>query len=615
MACTLLVTCARGGGLASPSVASTSSTRRSSAMASSHRRAACASVTSSKDSTAVPSSSSSSPSRRDRRFRAPSRRGRALVVVASTREDPDGSKRAPDPSARGTVDAADDDAFREWLLKSEMPKTGKRALRALSSLPLAISEFLVIAGFSALGTVIEQNKGTQWYVTNYPVDDPALGFIDYPLILNLGLDHIYTEWYFLGLLGALAASLTACTFTRQLPVWKVAADWKFLDRPRTLLKMDEAETLPRARSEDLADALARRGYQVFVKGKALYAFKGLVGRLAPIGVHAGLLLTLGGAAYSGLGGLGGSIMAPEGTSFVIGDGLRRGGSVFAPRPAAAKDSVVVNDFTIEYLPNGQVSQFFSDLSVVDAKDGSEKQRKTISVNVPLRQGGVTMYQTDWEIASVRLRVLNEDDGGATAGAEDAALPGAGAAGAEDAASFAAKAQARQGDLGPAPETLFPEARADGDASAGETLSLPMANLEGVGNFQGRIWGAFLPLNPDASPGTPEARVGVSLLARDFQSVAAYASDGSFAGVRRPGSGRPIVVDGLTLVIDDVKGSTGLELKTDPGVPWVYAGFAGLMVTSFLSLLSHSQVWAVGEESSGLLHVYVYFNARVCRQLY
>jgi cytochrome c biogenesis protein len=34
---------------------------------------------------------------------------------------------------------------------------------------------------------------------------------------------------------------------------------------------------------------------------------------------------------------------------------------------------------------------------------------------------------------------------------------------------------------------------------------------------------------------------------------------------------------------------------------VYAGFAGLMVTSFLSLLSHSQVWAVeveGEEAGG-----------------
>ena len=101
------------------------------------------------------------------------------------------------------------------------------------------------------------------------------------------------------------------------------------------------------------------------------------------------------------------------------------------------------------------------------------------------------------------------------------------------------------------------------------------------------------------------KLGVSLLARDFQSVAIYGSDGSFAGVRRPGSGRPITVDGLNLVVEDMKGSTGLELKTDPGVPWVYAEFAGLMVTSFLSLLSHSQVWAVEtetEKAEKLLHV-------------
>jgi len=77
--------------------------------------------------------------------------------------------------------------------------------------------------------------------------------------------------------------LTACTFTRQLPVWKVSANWKFLDRPATLLKMDEGETLPRAKKDDLANLLAQKGYQVFVKGRKLYAFKGLIGRLAPIG--------------------------------------------------------------------------------------------------------------------------------------------------------------------------------------------------------------------------------------------------------------------------------------------------------------------------------------------
>ena len=31
---------------------------------------------------------------------------------------------------------------------------------------------------------------------------------------------------------------------------------------------------------------------------------------------------------------------------------------------------------------------------------------------------------------------------------------------------------------------------------------------------------------------------------------------------------------MQLVIDDLVGSTGLELKVDPGVPYVYAGFAG-----------------------------------------
>jgi cytochrome c biogenesis protein len=64
---------------------------------------------------------------------------------------------------------------------------------------------------------------------------------------------------------------------------------------------------------------------------------------------------------------------------------------------------------------------------------------------------------------------------------------------------------------------------------------------------------------------------LSVLARDPQSVVLYDSKGQFVGVRRPGSGKPITVEGLTLVVDDIIGSTGLEIKSDPGVPWVYAG--------------------------------------------
>lgn len=34
------------------------------------------------------------------------------------------------------------------------------------------------------------------------------------------------------------------------------------------------------------------------------------------------------------------------------------------------------------------------------------------------------------------------------------------------------------------------------------------------------------------------------------------------------------VDGMKITVEDIVGSTGLELKVDPGVPYVYAGFAG-----------------------------------------
>lgn len=44
---------------------------------------------------------------------------------------------------------------------------------------------------------------------------------------------------------------------------------------------------------------------------SLYAFKGLAGRLGPIGVHIALLMVLAGTAYSGFGGLKGSAMCPE----------------------------------------------------------------------------------------------------------------------------------------------------------------------------------------------------------------------------------------------------------------------------------------------------------------
>jgi len=101
-----------------------------------------------------------------------------------------------------------------------------------------------------------------------------------------------------------------------------------------------------------------------------------------------------------------------------------------------------------------------------------------------------------------------------------------------------------------------------------------------------------PLPPNPTPPLPKPSPNPTVIVRDLDTVTLYDSKGAFAGVRRPGSGKPITIDDITMIIDDVVGSTGLEIKSDPGVPWVYAGFGGIMITTLVSYVSHSQVWGL-----------------------
>jgi len=415
----------------------------------------------------------------------------------------------------------------------------RKALRALSNLPLAIGELAVLAGLSAIGTVIEQNKSYEYYLTFYPNSGPnvVLGFVTADLIEALAWDHMYSSPAYLGLLALLAASLAACTTTRQWPVAKVAQKWAFKSSARAVAAgADIAESLPGARLGDLGSELSKRRYQVFVKDGRLYAFRGLVGRLAPIAVHAAMLLSMAGFVEGAVGGWDGNIMAPTGGEFVAIQPLSPA-SPIAGAPRGADAVVRVDDFRIDYRANGEVSQFYSDLSVL-SRDGEVLQRKTISVNDPLRFGDIVAYQTDWGIAGITVRA--------------------------------------QGVAG-LPEGPF---------------TLPMAALEGSGVLEGRAWGSFLPTGERGAGG--EAPPGVSLIARDLQSVAVYDEKGAFVGVRRPGSGKPIAVGGVELVVEGMTGSTGLQIKADPGIPLVYAGFALMIVSGFLSVLPFNQVHALLE---------------------
>ncbi|WP_205370646.1 cytochrome c biogenesis protein [Thermoleptolyngbya sp. PKUAC-SCTB121] len=396
----------------------------------------------------------------------------------------------------------------------------RELLPLLADLRLAIVLLLAIALFSISGTVIEQGQSLAFYQENYPESPALFGFLTWKVILAAGLDHVYRTWWFLALLILFGSSLIACTFTRQFPTLKAAQKWSYYSQPRQFEKLAMSAEVDAATLDGLEPLLRRKGYRLFREGDRLYARKGLVGRIGPIIVHASMILVLLGSIWGAMTGFFAQEMIPSGETFTI-------QNIFDAGPWAApqipKDwSVRVNRFWIDYTPEGNIDQFYSDLSVLDAA-GQEVKRKTIHVNEPLRYRGVTLYQADWAIAAVRVQINNSP-----------------------------------------------------------ILQIPMGQLDTGG--AGRLWGTWLPTKPDLSE-------GVSLIAKDLKgTVLVYDQDGQLISTVR--AGMATEVNGVRLTIAELVGSTGLQIKADPGIPIVYTGFGLLMISVLMSYVSHSQVWAL-----------------------
>lgn len=90
--------------------------------------------------------------------------------------------------------------------------------------------------------------------------------------------------------------------------------------------------------------------------------------------------------------------------------------------------------------------------------------------------------------------------------------------------------------------------------------------------------------------TAHARASGVHLAIETQIGAGTRRDPPFRPqVRTPGSGRGLEIGAFSITVDSVTASSGLEIKADPGIPFVYAGFGALMVTTALSVVPHTQV--------------------------
>jgi len=391
----------------------------------------------------------------------------------------------------------------------------QKIFRFVADLRFSIFILLVISFFSILGTVIEQDQSIEIYKVNYPITNPVFGVLTWDRILQLGLDHVYKTWWFLTLISFFGVSLISCTFLQQLPSLKIARRCQFFRKTGQFSRLQIFTTLKNFSFHQILSRIKQNQYSIFQQRNIIYCYKGLIGRIAPILVHFSMILILLGTIIGSFFGFKAQEMIPKTENFHIQNILNNGQLSLIPKTSAR-----INDFWILYTKNKTVSQFYSDISVLNSQ-GKETDRKTISVNYPFIHKNVYYYQTDWDLIGLRIQTFQK-----------------------------------------------------------EISEYPLLNIL---NNQNKIWLTWIAKNQSLNEGI----VALSDNLEGYCSI--YNETGAFLGNMELNE-TVNFKEPFTLL--EILSSTGLQIKTDPGIPVIYSGFLFLMISTFISYITYSQIWII-----------------------
>jgi|TARA_B100000989_G_scaffold298921_1_gene291086 cytochrome c biogenesis protein len=386
-----------------------------------------------------------------------------------------------------------------------------KIIRSFAQLNVAILLLLIIAGFSILGTIIEQDQTIQYYQQNYSEIFSPLDISFGNILLFFGLDHVYKTWWFLSLLFLFGTCLISCTFTQQLPALRIARRYNF-KTSKTEFKRQEYQTILGTKYfSTCLENFKQKKYTIFQQQQIVYTYKGILGRFAPIIVHVSMLLILLGNTIAAWGSFNAQELIAKGEIFQVQNTISK--SFFTNIPDYP---IRVNDFWIEYGPTNNIKQFYSDLSVLN-QTGNELSRKTISVNFPLRFKTLTLYQTDWNAIGLRVKL--------------------------------------------------------GD----KQYQLPLVSL----NKSKNLWVTWIPTSETG-------QTGLTFISNSLNGTfSLYNEVGTFIGTYNLGEK---IIQNIDISVVDIITETGLQIKTDPGIPLIYFGFGLLMISSLISYFSFTQFW-------------------------
>nr|UZC30161.1 c-type cytochrome biogenesis protein [Entomoneis sp.] len=391
----------------------------------------------------------------------------------------------------------------------------QKIFRIIADLRFAIFILLLISSCSIIGTIIEQDQSIEVYKTNYPLTNPIFGFLTWDQILKFGFDHVYKTWWFYTLLFLFGLSLITCTLLQQLPSLKIARRCQFFRTTNQFYRLKIFTILNNFSLSKILRKIQQNQYSIFQQKHTIYCYKGLIGRIAPILVHFSMILVLLGTIFGSLFGFKAQEIVPKTENFYIQNILTTGQLTVIPKVSAR-----INDFWITYTKTKTISQFYSDISILDT-EGNETYRKTISVNSPLIYKGIYYYQTDWSLIGLRFKNVTN-----------------------------------------------------------EILEYPLLNFS---KNQEKIWLTWI--SKDSS-----FLEGFILIIDNLEGYCSiYNEKGQFLGnieLHEMGN----FTNSLTFL--EIISSTGLQIKTDPGIPMIYSGFFFLMISTLISYTTYSQIWMI-----------------------
>ena len=391
----------------------------------------------------------------------------------------------------------------------------QKILKFIADLRFAIFLLLLISLCSIIGTVIEQEQSIEIYKLNYPLTKQLFGVLSWDKILFFGFDHVYKTWWFFSLIIIFGISLVTCTFLQQIPAVKIARRCQFFRTIEPFSQLKISTIITKQNFNKIISRLNFNNYSLFQQKNLLYCYKGLIGRIAPIIVHFSMILILSGTLIGSLGGFKAQEIVPKTETFHIQNIFNNGQLTYVPNFSGR-----INDFWITYTKQKTVSQFYSDISILDI-NGNEIKRETSFVNSPIIYKEVYFYQTDWNLIAIRVKYGNT-----------------------------------------------------------QIVEYPLINTL---NNKTKLWLTWISNSNNLTDGL----IGILDNLQGYCSV--YDNKGLFLGNLELNE-KLMKQNQIQLV--EILSSTGLQIKTDPGIPIIYIGFFFLMVSTLISYITYSQIWMI-----------------------